>query len=45
MGPLALYIYYGWNDALCQVWIYWLMGTLSPDAHAHVLNDTCAYKW
>ena len=28
---LLLYFYYGLNDAICQVWSYWLMGQMSDD--------------
>jgi hypothetical protein len=29
LPPFLLYVVYGWNDALCQVWIYWYMGSLA----------------
>ncbi|RLN94394.1 hypothetical protein BBJ28_00013148 [Nothophytophthora sp. Chile5] len=29
LPPFLLYLFYGWNDALCQVWIYWYMGALA----------------
>lgn len=28
-----LYAFYGFNDSLCQVWSYWLMGQMSDDIH------------
>ncbi|KAG0256000.1 hypothetical protein DFQ27_005972 [Actinomortierella ambigua] len=32
IGPLALYMLYGANDAAWQTYCYWLMGSLSNDA-------------
>ncbi|DBA01994.1 TPA: LOW QUALITY PROTEIN: hypothetical protein N0F65_006727 [Lagenidium giganteum] len=29
--PFVLYGYYGFCDAICQVWSYWLMGQMSDD--------------
>ncbi|DBA00065.1 TPA: hypothetical protein N0F65_003731 [Lagenidium giganteum] len=30
-APFFLYTYYGFCDAVCQVWSYWLMGQMSDD--------------
>ncbi|DAZ94484.1 TPA: hypothetical protein N0F65_003418 [Lagenidium giganteum] len=30
-GPFLLYVYFGFNDAICQVWAFWLMGQFSDD--------------